>query len=170
MRGARGTVGWGIALALAPLLAAGLWFGIIARADAQDSVPWKTLGAEGPAVETRDRPTTHPLLAPGREAFLRSDDGGESWQRVSEQEARGMALEVSPADPDPQSALVPIGAPAEDATNRSRVPRGIHHGGATRADPGVPIEPGVIDLAAGADGRDLFATTEQGHYRITLSQ
>jgi hypothetical protein len=170
MRGARGTVGWGIALALAPLLAVGLLFGIIALTDAQEPAPWKALGPQGQAVDPLHTPTSDPLLAPGQEAFLRSDDGGESWQRVSEQEARWMALGVSPADPDSRSVLVPINSSAEDDTNLWREPRGIHHGGSAWADPGAPIEPDVADQAAGVDGRYLFAATEKGVYRIALPQ
>jgi hypothetical protein len=97
MRGAHGVVGWGLALALAPLMAVGLLFGVIATTEAQERVQWESLGPEGQAVDRLFTPTSGALLARGKEALLRSDDGGVTWRTIAPPPETSVAT-VSPTD------------------------------------------------------------------------
>lgn len=105
----------------------------------------------------------------GRTALYRSDDGGASWveaSRFSPTQADGAGGSESP---------IAIGGLAHDPTDPDRVYVGLNPGGVktssdggqTWTDLGRP-DLKVNDLALGIDGRDLYAATDEGVYRLRL--
>jgi len=113
----------------------------------------------------------HQLLdrGSGRTRFLgssvyQSDDDGQTWARVltftdqgAAEPARVRALEYDPARPD--ALYIAVGGGVRASAD----------GGASWSELGRRDLPRINDLALGIDGRNLYAATESGVYRLRLA-
>jgi hypothetical protein len=142
-----------------------------------DHYPSRLVGGSG-AVPARFHLAANRDARLGGSDLVRSDDDGASWTTVLAYRGGGSPGYAGP-DNDPSAPKVTLGGLAYDPSNPDRVYAGLAgdrdgvltspDGGATWCSLGQQPIGGVRDLVLGVDGRNLYAATDAGVWRLELA-